>query len=125
MAAVFTNSGEYWVTDLILGGSSATVWSIGWGSGTTTEVKADLDLESAATESRVTATSEGERATASDEAEFIGTLTKTAVAATISEAALYWDATGTASKMLIRGTHTGVALATEDQIRYTFRLEQT
>ena len=41
MAAVFTNSGEYWITDLlnmaVTGPSDG--WYIGWGSGTTTEAK--------------------------------------------------------------------------------------
>ena len=124
MAAVFTDIGEYFLTDMLMTGALATDWHIGWGTGTTTEDKADVDLENEATEARVTATAVNERATASDEGEFIGTLTTTTVK-TISEAALYWAVTGTATRCFIRGTHTGVALATDDQIRYTIRLEQT
>lgn len=127
MAAVFTNSGEFWHVDLIsmaVTGPTAG-WYIGWGSGTTTEAKTDVDLEAAATESRVTATDEGQQAGASDIMQWIGTLTKTAVTADISEAGLFWDATSTASDIMIHGTHTAVSLATEDQIRYTFTLEYT
>lgn len=127
MAAVFTTSGEFWLNDLItmtITGPTAG-WYIGWGSGTTTEAKSDVDLEAAATEARVTATSEGEVSTASDIFQVIGTLTKTAVTADISEAGLFWDATSTASDILIHGTHTAVSLATEDQIRYTITLEFT
>jgi hypothetical protein len=123
MTAKFTNSGEFWVTDLILGGASATDWHIGWGTGTATDVKADDDLGAAATEARVTATAI-EETTASDTARWIGTLTA-GTAKSIEEAGLFWDATGTTSKMLIRGTHSTVAVAISDQIRYTFTLEQT
>lgn len=125
MTAKFTNSGEYWVTDLIVGhGSTATDWHIGWGTGTTTDAKTDDDLEAAATEARATVTSATEAGTASETGEWVGTLTA-GTAKSIEEAALFWDATGTTSKMLIRGTHSTVALATDDQIRYTFTLEQT
>ena len=129
MAAVCTISGEFLVTDMIVTGATVTGWFIGFGSGTTTEAKADDDLESAATEDetdRTIATSTGERATASDEAEFIGTVTINRGGGwSVEEAGLFFDATGTTSKMFIHGTHTTVAAATDDQIRYTFRLEQT
>jgi len=126
MAAVFTTSGAFFLTDLLVAGTTATVWAIGFGSGTTTEAASDLDLENRATEGTVIATSTGEQAGASDTAEWIGTVTiNRGSGFSVEEAALFWDSTGTASKMLIRGTHTTVAAATDDQIRYTFRLQQT
>jgi hypothetical protein len=91
-------------------------------------IKSDVDLENEATEGRSTATAvqEGVIGTVSDQAEWIGTVTiERAAGWSVEEAGLFWDATGTASHMMIRGTHTTVAAATDDQIRYTFRLEMT
>lgn len=126
MAAVFTTSGTFFLTDLLIAGTTATGWFIGYGSGTTTEGASDLDLDSVSTDVRVTATAVEEQPSASDTAQFVGTVTIGAAGGiSVEEAGLFWDATGTASKMLIRGTHTTVAAAQNDQIRYTFRLQQT
>jgi hypothetical protein len=126
MAAVFTTSGTFFLTDLLIAGTTATVWAIGFGSGTTTEAAGDDDLENRATEGTVIATATQEQSGASDTAEWIGTVTiNRGSGFSVEEAALFWDSTGTTSKMLIHGTHTTVAAATDDQIRYTFRLQQT
>ncbi len=128
MTAAFTESGTYFLTDLLVAGTTATVWAIGFGSGTATDGVAanNVDLGARATEGTVIATATQEQSGASDTAEWIGTVTiNRAAGFSVEEAALFWDSTGTASKILIRGTHTTVAAATDDQIRYTFRLQQT
>lgn len=119
MAAIFVQTGEYHFVDMLA--TATNPWYIGWGSGTTTEVPGDVDLEAAATETRVTATSEGEVATASDAMQWVGIITASATR-DISEAGLFQHATSTATGLWIRGTHTAVSAAESDQIEYTFTL---
>lgn len=127
---LYVDNGTELITDQTLGivGTAVTAsgFYIGWGTGGSstggTATNTDVDLEAPATEVRVSATSESE--SAADTAQWIGTLQTTTVK-TIEEAGLFIDATGTATDMLIRANHGGVVLATDDQIEYTFSLQQT
>ena len=127
---LFVDNGTELVSDalLTLVGASVTAsgFYIGWGTGGSstggTATNADVDLEAPATEARVSCT--GESQSAADTDQFIGTLQTTTVK-TIEEAGLYIDATGTATDMLIRANHGGVVMATDDQIEYTFTIQQT
>lgn len=130
-AVIFVDSGTDLVSDALLAlvGASVTAsgFYIGWGTGGSstggTATNTDIDLEAPATEARVSCT--GESQSAGDTNQFIGTLTAVGSAKTIEEAGLYIDATGTATDMLIRANHGGVALATDDAIEYTFQLQLT
>ena len=127
---LFVDNGTELVSDSILTlvGASVTAsgFYIGWGTGGSstggTATNADVDLEAAASESRVSATSETQ--SAADTNQWIGTLQTTTVKV-IEEAGLFIDATGTATDMLIRANHGGVVMATDDQIEYTFTLQMT
>ena len=127
---LYVDNGTELITDQTLGivGTAVTAsgFYIGWGTGGSstggTATNTDVDLEAPATEARVSATSESE--SAADTAQWVGTLQTTTVK-TIEESGLFIDATGTATDMLIRANHGGVVLATDDQIEYTFTIQQT
>jgi len=127
---IFVDNGTELITDQTLGivGTAVTAsgFYIGWGTGGSstggTATNTDVDLEVPATEARVSCTDESE--SAADTAQWIGTLQTTTVK-TIEESGLFIDATGTATDMLIRANHGGVVMATDDQIEYTFSLQQT
>ncbi len=129
MAVVFVDNGTFIFTDHVLGiaggGPTASGFYMGWGTGggTSTATNTDVDLGNPATEARVSATVEQEDGTASDTAQFIGRLTKTAVPKTINEFGFYIDATGTATDMIVRADHGDVTLATDDQIEYTLTIQ--
>ena len=128
---LYVDNGTELITDQTLGivGTAAVTASgfyVGWGTGGSstggTATNDDVDLRVPATEARVSATSETE--SAADTAQWVGTLQTTTVK-TIEESGLFIDATGTATDMLIRANHGGVVLATDDQIEYTYTLQQT
>ena len=128
---IYVDNGTELITDLtqgfVGGGPTASGFYMGWGTGGSgtlgTATNTDVDLRVPATESRVSTT--GESQSAADTVQWIGTLTAVGTAKTIEEFGLFIDATGTASDMLIRANHGGVALATEDAIEYTASLQQT
>ena len=127
---LYVDNGTELITDQTLGivGTAVTAsgFYIGWGTGGSstggTATNDDVDLSVPATEARVSCTDESE--SAADTAQFIGTLQTTTVKV-IEESGLFIDATGTATDMLIRANHGGVVLATDDQIEYTYTLQQT
>ena len=129
-ATILVDNGTDLLSDALLAlvGASTTAsgFYIGWGTGGSstggTATNTDVDLEAPATESRVSCTGETQ---SGDTNTFVGTLTAVGTAKTVEEAALYIDATGTATDMLIRANHLQVGLATEDQIEYTFTLQIT
>lgn len=125
MGTVYTSEGEALLADLITNAAAGTTatftaWFISWGSGTVTDAKGSTGLEAEATEARVTATTEDQ--SAADTNRWIGTLTA-GTAKTVSETGLHTLATN--GTMVIFGTYTGVALATDDQVQYTITLQQT
>ena len=129
-ATILVDNGTDLLSDALLPlvGASVTAsgFYIGWGTGGSstggTATNTAVDLEAPATESRVSCTGETQ---SGDTNTFVGTLTAVGTSKTVEEAALYIDATGTATDMLIRANHLQVGLATEDQIEYTFTLQIT
>ncbi len=125
-ATVYLQTGEDFVCDQIQNGGGTATFSIGWGTGGSgtggTATKPDLDLRAAATELRVTATTEDQPS--SDINRWIGRLTTTTVKG-IEEVGLFFHPTSTATAMIIRANHGAVNLATDDIIEYTITLEQT
>jgi len=123
MAVVYVDTGTEFVVDKIHNGGGTATFYIGWGTGgTATATNGDVDLAVAATEARVTATTEDQ--SAADTNRWIGRLTAETVK-TIEEVGLFFTGTGTASDMIIRADHGGIALATDDIIEYTITLQQT
>ena len=124
-AVVFVETGEAFVADQVspAGGGTATYF-IGWGTGGSstgaTATNGDVDLAARATEVFVTATTEDQ--SAADTCRWIGILTA-GTAKTIEEAGLFYSTAGTATGLIIRTSHGGVALATDDQVQYTFTLQ--
>lgn len=129
-AVVYVDTGTNIVSDALLAivGASVTAsgFYIAWGTGGSstgaTATNTDVDLAARATEAAVSATSETQ--SAADTCQWIGRLTTTTVK-TIEEVGLFIDATGTASDMIIRASHGGVVMATDDIIEYTISLQQT
>jgi len=120
MATVLTNAGEEYIVDKLTETVQTNPSFIGWGTGAGTAAKADTDLFVPAAESRVsgTVTKQGTGSTA--KWQNVGTLTS-ASAQTITNAACF--TASTAGTCVIKGDHTGVALAISDQITYTFTLD--
>lgn len=132
MAVVYVDNGTELVSDALLAlvGASVTAsgFYIGWGTGGSstgaTATNTDVDLAAQATEARVSATSETQSAADTD--QWVGRLTNNGAASkVIEEAALFIDATGTATDMLIRGSFGGITVATDDVVEFTFTLQQT
>lgn len=128
-AVVYVDNGTELVSDALLAlvGASVTAsgFYIGWGTGGSstgaTATNADVDLAARATEAFVSATSETQ--SAGDTNQWIGRLQTTTVK-TIEEVGLF-VACGTATDMLIRNSHGGLSLATDDIVAYTITLQQT
>lgn len=130
-ATVYTDLGKQWtarhMNDTV---GTATGWYIGWGTGgsgtNATASDGDLDLFAAATEARVTATSEDviDTTVSDDTTRWISTLTA-GTAKTIQEVGLFNHVTSTATAILIHANHGDIALATDDQIQYTIDLQFT
>jgi hypothetical protein len=129
-AVIYVDNGTELVSDAILALTGASVtasgWYIAWGTGGSssggTATNTDVDLEARATETAVSATSETQ--SAADTNQWVGRLQTTTVK-TIEEVGLFIDATGTATDMIIRASHGGVVMATDDIIEYTITLQQT
>lgn len=117
MADIFTDVGEDLVTDYIDGTASAPAnWHIGWGTGAGTAGKTDTTLFTEASESRVTAT---ESQPSSNINQFVATITADG-AKTITNAGAF-DA-ATVGNMMQKSDFTGIALALNDKIEFTFQL---
>lgn len=129
-AVVYVDNGTELVSDALLAivGASVTAsgFYIAWGTGGSssggTATNTDVDLWARATETAVSATSETQ--SAADTNQWVGRLQTTTVK-TIEEVGLFIDATGTATDMIIRASHGGVVMATDDIIEYTITLQQT
>jgi hypothetical protein len=129
-ATIYVDNGTELVSDMMLAFTGASVtasgWYIAWGTGGSstgaTATNTDVDLAARATETAVSATSETQ--SAADTNQWVGRLQTTTVK-TIEEAGLFIDATGTATDLIIRASHGGVVMATDDIIEYTFTLQQT
>lgn len=122
-AVVFVETGEAFVADMVSPGSTATffmAWGTGGSSTGATATNSDVDLAARATETFVTATTEDQ--SAADTCRWIGILTA-GTAKTIEEGGLFYSTAGTATGLIIRTSHGGVALATDDQIQYTYTLQ--
>ena len=116
MADIFTDAGEDKVVDILDGTVAVPTWSIGWGTGAGTAAKADTTLFTEAAEARVAAALSQP---ASNTNRFVATLTSLS-GQTITNGGVF-DAT-TGGNLLQKSDFTGIVLATNDKIEFTFDL---
>jgi hypothetical protein len=120
MATVLTNAGEEYVVDKLNEAVQTKPEYIGWGTGAGTAAKADTDLFTPAAEARQLATTSKQGTGSTAKYQAVATLTS-ASGQTITNAAAF--TASTVGTCVIKGDHTGVALAISDQITYTFTLD--
>ena len=117
MADIFTDVGETLVADYVDGTQNApTNWYVAWGTGAGTAAKGDTTLFTEASEARVIAT---ESQPSADQNRFVGTITADG-SKTITNAGVF-DAS-TTGDMLLKSDFTGIALALNDSIQFTFTI---
>ena len=119
MADIYTQAGEELVVDLIANTVASLSAFIGWGTGAGTAAKADTTLFTEASESRV-ATTDSQPSV--DKNQWLAQITA-AGTKTITNAGVFSASTG--GTLLLHSDFTGVALALNDSIEFTFTLEQT
>ena len=123
MATVYTTAGKNAIVDIIDGtlGTllSATNAKAAWGTGAGTAVVGDTTLFTEATEARVACAISQP---AADTNKWTATMTADG-AKTITNAGLFNSTSGVT--LFIKGDFTGIVLALNDQIAFTFTLQQT
>lgn len=120
MATVLTNVGEQFICDYLSAVVATAADYVHWGTGTTAAAKTDTALVTAASEARVQGTKSTNGTGAAAKYQVVGTLTADG-AKTITEAGLFTALT--AGTLVIRGDFTGIALALNDRIEFTFTLD--
>jgi hypothetical protein len=120
MATVLTNVGEQFICDKLSEVVATQPEFAAWGTGAGTAAKGDTTLFTEAAEARVsgTITTEGTGATA----KFQNVATITSLSGqTITNAGLFTASSG--GTLVIKGDFTGIVLATNDKIEFTFTLD--
>lgn len=110
MADVFADAGEDKVVDQL----DTLTWYVGWGTGAGTAAVTDTTLFTEASEARVSTT---DTQPTSDKLQFVGTITADA-GKTITNSGIF-DAS-TNGNLFVKSDFTGVVLATDDKIEFTF-----
>ena len=123
MATVYTTAGKNAIVDIIDGTLatllSATNAKSAWGTGAGTAVVGDTTLFTEASEARVACAISQP---AADTNKWTATMTADG-AKTITNAGLFNSTSGVT--LFIKGDFTGIVLALNDQIAFTFTLQQT
>ncbi len=120
MATVLTNKGKEIISDRLMGNGTEPKY-VAWGTGAGTSAAADTTLFTEASEARVAGTSSKvTTTTTNDTYQVVGTLTASA-GKTITNAGLF-DAS-TSGNMFIKTDFTGVVLAQNDSITFTFKAQ--
>ena len=122
MATVLTNRGKEIIVDRLMGNGTEPKF-VAWGTGAGTAAAADTTLFTESAEARVTGTSSKvTTTTTNDTYQVVGTMTASA-GRTITNAGLF-DAS-TVGNLFIKTDFTGVVLATNDSITFTFKCQFT
>ena len=120
MATVYTQAGEEITADIFdTTVAVPTNWYVAWGTGAGTAAKGDTTLSTEASESRVAATMSQPSV---DINRFVATITADG-AKTITNAGVL--SASTSGTLLIHGDFTGIVLALNDKIEFTFNHEWT
>ena len=117
MANVLTTVGDGFIVDKLDETTSDIPQWIAWGSGTGTAAVADTDVFGAVSEARVSGTTSQPSA---DVYQCLGTMTADGTK-TITNAGLF--TASAAGTLVMHGDFTGIALAADDQIQFTFQLQ--
>lgn len=117
MADIFTDVGETLVADYVDGTVSAPATNyIGWGTGAGTAAKGDTTLFTEATEARIAA---ARSQPAGNQNRYVATITADG-AKTITNAGVF-DASS-AGNLSLKSDFTGIVLALDDSIQFTFTI---
>lgn len=117
---VLTETGEEFCVDKLNEAVQTKAEYIAWGTGAVVPTKAGTGISTPAAEARVLGTSSKTGTLATAKLQVVGTLTS-ASAQTITNAGLFTALT--VGSLIVWGDHTGVVLAINDQIQYTFTLD--
>lgn len=125
MATVITNAGEEWTVDKFKETVSTEPNYVGWGTGAGTAAKADTDLFTPANSDpgnvlRILGTSSKTGSGSTAKYQVVATL-QAVSGITVTNAGLWTAVSG--GTLVVHGDHTGVALATGDQITYTITID--
>ena len=119
MANVLTNKGKEIIADRILGNGTEPKY-VGWGTGAGTAAAADTALFTESSESRTSGTSSKITVTTTNDTyQVVGQIVATG-SRTITNAGLL-DAS-TSGNLFVHTDFTGVVLATNDSITFTFKV---
>jgi hypothetical protein len=119
MATVLTNKGKEIIADRILGNGTEPKY-VGWGTGAGTAAAADTALSTESSESRTSGTSSKITVTTTNDTyQVVGQIVATG-SRTITNAGLL-DAS-TSGNLFVHTDFTGVVLATNDSITFTFKV---
>lgn len=116
MADIYTDAGEDLTADILDGTTAVPTWKVAWGTGAGTAAKGNTTLFTEAAEARVTT---AQSQPSSNVNQFVGTITS-ASGQTITNGGIF-DA-ASSGNMLLKSDFTGIVLATNDKIEFTFQL---
>lgn len=119
MANVYTTVGKQFIVDLIDATVAVAAHYIAQGTGAGTAAVGDTTLFTEATEARVSAT---KSQPAADKNQWLATITADGTK-TITNAGVFSASSG--GTLILKGDFTGIAVVLNDQIQYTFTLQQT
>lgn len=124
-AVVVTNAGEEWTVDKINETVQTKPEYVGWGTGAGTAAKADTDLFTPVNTNpgnvlRLVGTSSKTGSGATAKYQLVATLE--AISGITATNAGMWTAVS-GGTLVVKGDHTGVALAAGDKIEYTFTID--
>lgn len=123
MATVFVDTGEEFVSDLIVADGAGDTHYVGWGTGAGTTGKTDTTLFTEASESRVGETpTKFTTSSTGDSVRWVAQLTADG-SKTITNAGVF-DAS-TSGNLIVKGDFTGVSLNASDSITFTIELQMT
>ena len=120
MATVLTNQGEEWLVDRAVGTAVDDAEWIGWGTGNGTAAKSDTTLFTEASEDREQATVTREGTGASAVLQAVATMVSESTQE-ITNAGLF--TASTSGTLVVKGDFSGIALAEDDAIEFTFTLD--
>ena len=123
MSVYFTWAGVAQLTSWLASFTAPAAKYINWGTGATA-ARTDTALTGEATESRITGTcSQVTTTQTNDTFQCQGTQTCNATGKTITDAGLFFVASGTG--LFMEGDLTGIPVVQNDQIQFTFQLQFT
>jgi len=118
--SVLTYVGEEFIVDKLVENSNNLCDYVGWGTGAGTAAKGDTTLFTEASEARVQGTVSKTGTGATAKYQLVSTLTANG-AKTITNAGNF--TASVAGTLMIHGDFTGITLAENDQIQFTFTLD--